>query len=161
VASLSEPLLKCDNFCMFPPDATVGEVAALQDSLRKAGLRSTTARVAVLQRLRSATSPLSHAELADELTPRGLDKATVFRNLNDLTDAGLVMRTELGDHVWRFEIADRRHDEPGTHPHFVCVTCGSVTCLEGVKLPPKLTSRGKQIGSVTEILLRGLCKSCE
>ena len=142
-------------------DSTVEEVAALQDSLRKAGLRSTTARVAVLQRLRSAKSPLSHAELADELTPRGLDKATVFRNLNDLADAGLVVRTELGDHVWRFELVDRRHDEPGTHPHFVCVTCGRVTCLGGVKLPPKLTSRGKQIGSVTEILLRGHCKSCE
>jgi Fur family ferric uptake transcriptional regulator len=142
-------------------ELTAGEIAALQESLRQAGLRSTAARVVVLQRLRSAKSPLSHAELADELTPRGLDKATVFRNLNDLADAGLVVRTELGDHVWRFEAADRRHDEPGKHPHFVCVTCGSVTCLGGVKLPPRLKSRGKQIGRVTEVLLRGHCKSCE
>jgi Fur family ferric uptake transcriptional regulator len=141
--------------------STTEDIAAVQNLLRSAGLRSTTARIAVLQRLRSAKSPLSHAELADELTPLGLDKATVFRNLSDLTDAGLVVRTELGDHVWRFEVHDRTHGEKGRHPHFVCITCGGVTCLGGVKLPPRLTTRGKEIGSVTEVLLRGYCKSCE
>jgi Fur family ferric uptake transcriptional regulator len=134
---------------------------SLQQSLRQAGLRSTTARVAVLQRLQSAKSPLSHAELAEELTPRGLDKATVFRNLNDLADAGLVVCTELGDHVWRFEVADRRYGEKGKHPHFVCITCGSVTCLGGVDVPAKLASRGRQISRVTEILLRGHRRRCE
>lgn len=141
-------------------DATVDEIAELRESLRRAGLRSTNARLVVLERLRAAKSPLSHAELADELTPRGLDKATVFRNLNDLAEAGLVVRTELGDHVWRFEVVDHGHDGPGRHPHFVCVACGSVTCLGGFKLP-QLTSRGRRIGRVTEILLRGRCKSCE
>ncbi len=143
------------------PAPSNDEIATVQNLLRSAGLRSTTARIAVLHRLRTAKSPLSHAELADELTPLGLDKATVFRNLSDLTDAGLVVRTELGDHVWRFEVHDRTHGEKGKHPHFVCVTCGSVTCLGGVKLPPQLTSRGKDIGSVTEVLLRGYCKSCK
>src|SRR5262249_9754032 len=128
---------------------------------RGAGLRSTTARMAVLERLQSAKSPLSHAELADELKATGLDKATVFRNLTDLTDAGLVHRTELGDHVWRFEIHDRTRAAKGLHPHFVCITCGSVTCRGGVKLPPRLTAAGKSVGSVTEVLMRGYCRSCE
>src|SRR6185369_17162653 len=105
---------------MLKSRSSAEDIAALQGLLRNAGLRSTTARIAVLQRLRSAKSPLSHAELADELTPRGLDKATVFRNLTDLTDAGLVVRTELGDHVWRFEIHDQKHGQQGKHPHFVC-----------------------------------------
>ena len=87
---------------MLKSTSSAEDVATLQELLRGAGLRSTSARIAVLQCLRSAKSPLSHAELADELTPLGLDKATVFRNLSDLTDAGLVVRTELGDHVWRF-----------------------------------------------------------
>jgi Fur family ferric uptake transcriptional regulator len=137
------------------------EIAAWQELLRKTGLRSTTARIAVLQQLRSASSPVSHAELADELTPLGLDKATVFRNLCDLADAGLIVRTELGDHVWRFEMGDREHSAGGTHPHFVCLDCGGVTCLGGVKLPPRLAARGKEIGRVTEILVRGHCKSCQ
>jgi hypothetical protein len=29
-----------------------------------------------------------------------------------------------------------------------------------VKLPPRLTSRGEEIGSVIEVLLRGYCKNC-
>jgi len=145
---------------MLKSTSSADDISALQELLRGAGLRSTSARIAVLQRLRRAKTPLSHAELAGQLAPRGLDKATVFRNLSDLTDAGLVVRTELGDHVWRFEIHDRAHGEKGHHPHFVCVTCGSVTCLGGVKLPPQLTARGKEIGSVTEILIRGRCKSC-
>ena len=45
------------------------------------------------------------------------------------------MRTELGDHVWRFEVHDRTHSEKGQHPHFVCVTCGSVTCWRMTGLP--------------------------
>lgn len=146
---------------MTKPGTSSEEIATVQNLLRTAGLRSTTARIAVLQRLRCAKSPLSHAELADELTPLGLDKATVFRNLTDLTDAGLVDRTELGDHVWRFEIRDRMHSEKGKHPHFVCITCGSVSCLGGMKLPPRLTAHGQEIGSVTEVLLRGYCKTCQ
>ena len=145
---------------MLKSRVSTADIASLQGLLRGAGLRSTTARIAVLQRLQSARAPLSHAELADELTPLGFDKATVFRNLTDLTDAGLVVRTELGDHVWRFEIHDRQHGRQGKHPHFVCITCGSVTCLGGVKLPPRLTARGKNVGSVTEILLRGYCRNC-
>ena len=146
---------------MLKSRSSTPDIAALQELLRGAGLRSTSARIAVLRRLRSAKSPLSHSELAEELTPLGLDKATVFRNLTDLTDAGLVVRTELGDHVWRFEIHDHAHGGKGTHPHFVCITCGSVTCLGGVKLPPRITARGKAVGSVTEVLFRGYCKSCE
>ena len=141
--------------------ATEPTLDALRTTIRQAGLRSTSPRLAVLRQLSSAVTPVSHGELVDALAGEGMDRTTVYRNLVDLTEVGLVQRTDLGDHVWRFELVDRRHDEPGRHPHFVCVTCGSVTCLGGVKLPPQLTSRGKQIGSVTEILLRGHCKSCE
>ena len=137
------------------------EVVELQDVLRGAGLRSTAARMSVLQRLRKAKSPLSHAELADELMPLGFDKATIFRNLGDLTDAGLVLRTELGDHVWRFEVRDPSHADDGKHPHFVCVECGSVTCLGSLNLTPKLKDVSSQVGRVTEVLLRGHCKKCE
>lgn len=135
-------------------------VTELQAMLRGSGLRSTAARMAVLQRLRDASSPLSHAELADELMPLGFDKATIFRNLADLTDSGLVLRTELGDHVWRFELRDAEHPENGQHPHFVCVDCGSVTCLGEQAVAVKLKSVNDKIGSVTEILLRGHCKNC-
>ena len=129
--------------------------------LRETGLRSTAARMAVLQRLRSAKSPLSHAELAEELVPLGFDKATLFRNLADLTEAELVTRTELGDHVWRFELRDPKHDAAGAHPHFVCVVCGNVTCVSDATLSSRFQSPSAGIGRITEILLKGHCTNCD
>ncbi len=66
-----------------------------RNDIRAVGLRATPARVATLQLLRNATSPMSHADVAERLDEAGVDKATAFRNLNDMTDAGLLRRTEL------------------------------------------------------------------
>ena len=138
----------------------VDEVELARQILRAVGLRSTPARIAVLSALRMATKPQTHAELSDLLVPQGFDKATVFRNLTDLTDAELVSRTELGDHVWRFEIRDPEHDR-SSHPHFVCVECGIVSCLEGISVPDEKVRKSHNISRVTEILVKGHCSVCE
>ena len=132
----------------------------LRQTIRGAGLRATPARVATLHLLQRAASPLTHADVAEHLAKRGIDKATAFRNLNDMTDAGLLRRTELGDHVWRFETIGEGEKEHTAHPHFVCVDCGSVSCLNEIKLTEKSLTASRQIGEVTEILLRGHCKNC-
>ncbi len=136
------------------------DVAEIRDRVRAAGLRCTTARLAVMRELAAAGSPVSHAEVADRLAAYGLDKATVFRNLNDLTEVGLVNRTELGDHVWRFELRDPNASDGGQHPHFMCIDCGSVTCLSDVEFDQATRKRAAQIGVVTEILLKGRCRKC-
>lgn len=138
----------------------VDEVEAVRQILRAAGLRSTPARIAVLSSLRKATKPQTHAELSEQLVPLGFDKATVFRNLTDLTDAELVSRTELGDHVWRFEIRDPKHDR-SSHPHFVCVECGIVSCLHDLAVPDATIRSSHNISRVTEILVKGHCLTCE
>lgn len=136
------------------------EISQARDILRKAGLRSTPARISVLIALRKSSKPQTHAELADQLVPMGFDKATVFRNLTDLTDAELVSRTELGDHVWRFEIRDPKHDR-SSHPHFVCVDCGTVSCIERMELPDATTRKALNISRITEVLVKGHCGTCE
>ena len=105
------------------------EQAALQTRLRDAGLRSTSARVAVLRHLMARATPVSHAELCSQLKDEGLDRATLYRNLIDLTDVGIVSRVDLGDHVWRFELTSKGGAHEGAHPHFVCSDCGTVSCL--------------------------------
>ena len=134
----------------------------LRDRLRGAGLRSTLARIAVLEQLDSAPGPLSHAELADVLVPMGFDRATVYRNLIDLTEAGLVSRTELGDHLWRFETRRAGQDHAAQHPHFVCVDCGEVSCLADINfdISPSPGSKRSVIGELTEVLLKGRCGRC-
>jgi len=117
--------------------------------------------MATLVMLHEAASPLTHADVAEHLAKLSVDKATAFRNLNDMTAAGILRRTELGDHVWRFEPARRGNREIAAHPHFLCVACGNVTCLSKVRLTAAGSRRvSEQVGEVTEILLRGRCHEC-
>ncbi|MCA9709616.1 MAG: transcriptional repressor [Myxococcales bacterium] len=136
---------------------------ALRSSLREAGLRATPARVAVLGVLRAAAAPLCHAEVVDLLDGRGGDPATVFRNLVTLVDAGFVHRTDVGDHVWRFEAGPAQGvSDPHDHAHFLCTECGEVTCMPGLllKLP-----RGQPVPHsvrtrAVHIQVQGLCDEC-
>jgi Fur family ferric uptake transcriptional regulator len=136
---------------------------AAKACLREAGLRCTAARMSVLQHLMDAAGPKTHAEVAAALADRGFDRATIYRNLTELTEAKLVSRVELGDHVWRFELrrsAGHRED----HPHFLCTTCGEVSCLDdiNVALTPRKNGARKdpRIRAVTEVLLKGRCENC-
>ena len=137
---------------------------SLKSTIRGAGLRSTSPRLVVLRRLFEATTPISHSELFEGLSEEGLDRTTVYRNLVDLTQVGLVERTDLGDHVWRFELKRIR---PGTglpgHVHFFCTGCGIVSCLDEVEVkvkPGKGAPRAVTQQKV-EVQLRGLCDQCE
>lgn len=145
-------------FCHFMKPSP--SVSAIQDDIRSAGLRATPARVATLRLLRDATSPMTHAEVAERLDENGADKATAFRNLNDMTDAGLLRRTELGDHVYRFEEVRPGEDGSDSHPHFLCTVCGTVSCLDEVKLTAGSLRKSSEVGEVAEILLRGRCNNC-
>ena len=128
--------------------------------IQATGLRATAARVATLLVLRDASAPLTHAEVSDRLAEHDIDKATVFRNLNDMVTANLLRRSELGDHAWRFEIMVGGKQEHAPHPHFVCVDCGTVACMEEVELTNKSKTASSGFGQITEILLRGHCHDC-
>ncbi len=137
------------------------DIDEVKEAIRSAGLRATPARMLTLQMLREATNPLTHADVAVRLSENGIDKATAFRNLNDMTDAGLLRRTELGDHVYRFEEIRPGEGDEDAHPHFVCVVCGDVSCLDSVRLTAGSKRASEEVGEVTEILLRGRCKNCK
>lgn len=139
--------------------ATPKIIRQLQERLRSAGMRSTNARLTVLQALMGSERPQSHSDLMESLEPQGWDRATVHRNLNDLSEAGLLRRFDLGDHVWRYEF--RADGENEHHPHFVCKTCGDVRCLEGVEIRFAPAADALALcGQVTEIQIKGVCNEC-
>jgi len=119
--------------------------------------------VAVLQYLQQATTPVSHAALYEALADQGFDRATIYRNLTDLTEVGLLSRTDVGDHVWRFEVhQEGLRGHQNEHPHFMCTDCGEVSCLRGVNIrisaapgvPRALSAKN------VEVQLKGLCDRC-
>lgn len=130
--------------------------AALQVELRTAGLRATPARVAVLEAVRRSPRPLSHAEMTDQLQGAGFSRVTIYRCLLNLTEAGLVRRTELGDRVWRFEDGAA----PSAHPHFVCTDCGEVECLPEVQVSLSGAGPAALRDRSIEVQVRGRCDRC-
>lgn len=154
---------------------------SLKPVIRQAGLRCTVARLAVLEHMLAVPGPQTHAEVSAALDHRGFDRATIYRNLTELTEARLVTRVDLGDHVWRFEARRQANDggphRGGDHPHFVCTTCGEVSCLDDVNVAitprpgaersagggaPRRPAGSKASGlpSVTEVVLKGTCGNC-
>jgi Fur family transcriptional regulator, ferric uptake regulator len=133
-------------------------VPALKEQIRSAGLKWTAARGAVLDLMSHSERPLSHGEIVELVAQRGFDRATVYRNLIDLTAAGLLTRADLGDHVWRFELKDG--DEDGVHPHFMCTDCGAVSCLPDSVIATKGMAQRANVGSISEVLLKGSCATC-
>jgi Fur family ferric uptake transcriptional regulator len=139
------------------------ELAHARALLRRADLRATTPRLAVLRMLFRERRPLSHAEVARALQDRGLDQATVFRNLNDLTEAAILSRVDVGDHTWRFEPRLGSDDlSEDRHSHFVCERCSSVSCLNDFSASalPRTRAFGAIVASVSEVVLRGCCRQC-
>lgn len=137
---------------------------SLRDRIRATGLRCTPARMAVLRLLADRGTPVSHPEIVAHLSERGWDRATLYRNLTDLTDAKLLRKSDLGDHVWRYELRtdDEGHVEE-EHPHFVCTSCGEVSCLPGLKvdLPSDVRVPKSVLEGLVRVQLSGECDVCE
>lgn len=131
----------------------------LKARLREAGLRATQPRLAVLGHLVQTDGPRSHADVVDALEHGGWDRATLYRNLNDLASAGIVRRLDV-DHTWVFEVVPEHdaHDAEG-HPHFVCVSCGDIQCLGEVELQGG-GATAQLLNRVTDVQLRGVCEEC-
>jgi len=133
-----------------------------REELHAAGLRATPARIAVLGVLRRTPAGVTHAEVVDALDGRGWDRATIFRNLVTLVDVGLAVRTDLGDHLWRFSTPAQAESGQHEHPHLLCTACGTVTCIPGMQLRmPRGRAVPKSVREHSvEIALRGLCDAC-
>ena len=139
------------------------DAAWAKKTLRDVSLRATAARVAVLKLLAEKNTPLCHAEVVDALDDFGFDQSTLFRCLNELADANLVTRLDLGDQTRRFELREQSSESGFTHPHFMCVDCGELSCLNDfkVQLNPSRGPRRDKLGSITEIMIRGHCGKCQ
>ncbi|MCB9593378.1 MAG: transcriptional repressor [Sandaracinaceae bacterium] len=144
------------------PSESTGPKHELKRRLREAGLRATNARTLVLECLTEAGRALTHAEVCEAVSDHGYDRATLYRNLMDLTNGGLVNRTDLGDHLWRFELAGAGGHDSSAHPHFVCQECGDVSCLpdDAVSLNARRGAPRALRQKNVEIQIRGVCNDC-
>lgn len=117
--------------------STAPDFLALAESqLRSTSVRATDARIKVLAALLGARYAFSHQDIQDTLVD--MDRVTLYRALDSLTDAGLAHKIAGDDRVFRYnagieEIAHGKHQaQQHQHGHFKCTRCAKVFCIDNV-----------------------------
>ena len=133
------------------------EADTIKQSLEASGLRCTTQRYAVISFLMDHKGHPTAAEIfeaVNRLDPRS-SRATIYNNLRDLVQAGLVREVAVEGRSARFDAKGTRHH------HFICDRCGNVEDLDWYNVPrPAAASLGKRMLRECELIFRGLCTKC-
>lgn len=136
------------------------DMDAIKAAIRGVGLRSTPTRIAVLLFAQKQNAPFTHSDIVQALEGKGFEGSTLFRTLCDFSEAGLMNRMELGDHLYRYEIL-AKDSKSHLHPHFLCIDCGTVSCVNDARASlSRKAADLMQNQSITEILFKGVCGAC-
>jgi len=110
---------------------------------------------AVMESCEHPTANMVYEQLKTDM-PR-LSLGTVYRNLNQLADAGRLKKIPLADGSCRFDKTKEAHS------HIVCEQCGAVSDVH----LPSFQALGEAIESETDfvlksydVVLRGVCLRC-
>ena len=129
--------------------------------LQKAGISKTMQRLAVLDILLKATTPLSVNAIRQALeTKANIDKVTVYRILSLFRQRGIIREIASAGGASYFEMAT---SENPLHPHFSCRNCGAFTCLAPLSFtqaPELILPKDDYSIDHIEINISGLCACC-
>ena len=152
--------------------------------LRGATVRVTVSRVKVLSALLNARCACSHQDMQDHFID--MDRVTLYRALDCLTEAGLVHKIAGDDRVFRYSVGTEHNAQPGLpphqgqHGHFKCTRCTKVFCLDheaaasdGLKSSRRQAAIQRQLQSALqetlgkgfqshniELTIKGWCADC-
>lgn len=121
-------------------------------------IRKTKSIDLLLNEFKKNSDAISTVDLVKRLGEK-INKTTIYRVLDKLEDDG-ILHSFLGATgvKWYAKCngcSKAKHAD--VHPHFQCVDCGKVDCLEvNITIP---TISNKQIIS-SQVLLQGKCETC-
>lgn len=145
-----------------------------ENQLRAASVRITSARVKVLAILLGAQRAFSHQDVQNAFAD--IDRVTLYRALDCLTEAGLAHKIASDDRVFRYSagaehsdavLADANSDTPQhQHGHFKCTRCTKVFCMQHLgeagllkNALRKALGKGFQSHDI-EFTIKGWCADC-
>ncbi len=133
------------------------DAEAIRQCLEEGGLRCTPQRFSVMAFLMDHTWHRAAPEIfeaVNRLDPRS-SRATIYNNLRDLVQAGLVREVAVEGRAARFDARGLRHH------HFICDRCGNVEDMQWYDVPrPASSALGKRVLRECELIVRGLCAQC-
>ncbi|MBI4862466.1 MAG: transcriptional repressor [Candidatus Riflebacteria bacterium] len=130
--------------------------------LRSSGLKLTNQRRLLAEVVMDAPSHLTTEDLVQVVRKRGLriGRATVYRTIHLLRQAGLVQGHDFGEGTVQYEpaLGERHHD------HLRCTDCGQIvefTCGKIEKLQEEMARRHRFQLSYHRLEMFGLCHRCQ
>lgn len=121
-------------------------------------IRKTKATEILLDEFQNNSGAIATVDLIKRLSSK-MNKTTIYRILDRLEDDG-VLHSFLGINgiKWYAKCSTcTKTQHLDFHPHFQCLTCGKVDCLEIEMSIPKIPNR-EIVAS--QILIQGNCESC-
>ncbi|KAB2640608.1 MAG: transcriptional repressor [Verrucomicrobia bacterium] len=124
-------------------DATVQ--SRLDDFIRRKGMRRTAQREVIVAAVFSKDEHFSAEELYGRVSTSAANtsRATVYRTLGLLVEAGLLREIDLGDDQTTYD--PNFLDKPA-HNHLVCIDCGRVVEFEDAQLEGLTASMTRRLG---------------
>lgn len=128
--------------------------------LRKAGLKTTVPRLAILKVLEKDRLPVNAEHVHRKVGRLDVNEATVYRTLASFEKKGIVRRVDLRKDSAHYELASARH-----HHHIVCTDCGTIEDFESCqigKVSDRVLSQSSHFSVISEHALElfGLCNRC-
>lgn len=145
-----------------PKIARTDSPEVIRGKLRRAGLRATDARTAILRGLLGSRRSLNAYRLHELLQTQGevLELSTIYRNLESLSQVGLIhfIGSDQG-----YVACKTEHDQL-TVQHFVCDNCNKVEEVAlkeelGQSIRNGLVAEGRVVRQISVEVL-GTCKIC-
>ena len=142
-------------------EASLDAAARFSEFLAKNRLRLTRERRTILDEMLQIRGHFDADALLLHFKGRGLpvSRATLYRTLARLVEAGLVHKIEMAQGQARYEVMFGRHH----HDHMICLTCGRLIEFESreiERLQEEICRRKgfTMTGHMHQI--RGLCGEC-
>lgn len=132
----------------------------VMSAILRSGQRLTPQRMAIAEVLARSPKQASAQELYDRVRRKHpyIGRATVFRSLDMLVQAGLAQRLERPGHVSAYVWC-----EPGHHHHLICTSCGNVEELDEKAVAPLADAivrmRGFRVDHAA-LDFYGICRAC-
>lgn len=130
------------------------------EPLRERGVRITPQRALIWRALASSDRHFTAEELWEQVRDAlpGLEISTIYRSLEALHEAGLVVESRLREGPRVFEARS------APHPHLLCERCGSISHLDAAASRRILESVEAEIEGFQarelHVLATGVCANC-
>lgn len=121
-------------------------------------IRKTQSLEVLLTEFQNNSGAISAKELVKRLDSK-LNKTTIYRVLDKLEEDG-VLHSFLGEKGIKWYAKCNGCSKSGhidVHPHFQCLSCGKVDCLDINVSIPEIHKR--QVVT-TQVLIQGKCEAC-